>query len=449
MRSTKTRGLGLVALTAALALVVAGCGSDDANGDEPDNDPTQAQTDTPPQEEDPDPDENGEGNENGYGEEEEEVAPDRADADLVIWADAVKAAALQEPAAAWGEANGITVAVQSVSGSLRDLFITADQAGNGPDVLLGAHDWIGALVQNSAIVPVLIPDTSDFSPTAIEAVTFNGQTFGVPYGVETLGLFVNNDLTDVPEPATIEEMVEAGRAGGAEHPLCLQLGLGGDAYHMQPLFTSGGGYIFGKNPDGSLNAADIGVDSDGGLAAAELIGALGTDGVLRTSIDWTNSIPLFAEGQCAYLISGPWAITPIIEGGIDYTISVIPGFAAGGQARSFATVNNFYVAANGINQAFAQQFVADILVSSDVVLGMFVSNQMPPAQISLMTQIEADFSDMAKFGELSAAADPMPAIPEMSAVWGPLGQSYAAVVDGADPAETFRAAAAAIREAIG
>src|SRR5699024_2744933 len=110
---------------------------------------------------------------------------------------------------------GLTVAVQAVSGDLQGSFITANQAGNGADVIVGAHDWIGNLVQNSAITPVQLPaDAAEKrSPIAVSATTCGCQTYVMPYAVETLALYVNNGLTDSPGPATIEEMVAAARAG--------------------------------------------------------------------------------------------------------------------------------------------------------------------------------------------------------------------------------------------
>src|SRR5699024_2127029 len=70
---------------------------------------------------------------------------------LVLWADEEKAPALEPSAKAWGEENGIEVVVEVVPGDeLQANFITANQAGNGPDVTLGGPDWIGTLVQNGA-----------------------------------------------------------------------------------------------------------------------------------------------------------------------------------------------------------------------------------------------------------------------------------------------------------
>jgi arabinogalactan oligomer/maltooligosaccharide transport system substrate-binding protein len=367
----------------------------------------------------------------------------------VIWADTLKAASLQAPAAAWGAANGVTVAVQAVPGTLRDLVITADQAGNGPDIVIGAHDWLGTLVQNGSIVPVTIGNQADFPPSVLDAARDGGQIFGVPYSVETLVLFANTNLVpDHTAPATIEEMIEAGEASGAERVLCLPLGTVGDAYHLEPIFTAGGGYIFGRNADGSWNPQDVGVDGPGGLAAADRIAQLGADGILSTAVTGDNAIPLFADGRCAYLISGPWAIASLTEANTPYTMATIPGFAGGGEAAPFMGVNLFYQMAHGANPAFAQSFLQDLSSNPEITEGMFRTNQLPPAQISLLNQIAQQYPDMAKIAEAAQNATAMPAIPEMNAIWGPLGQAQASVVDGADPHATFTAAATAIRNAI-
>ena len=39
------------------------------------------------------------------------------------------------------------------------MFVTAAQAGKGPDLVMGAHDWIGNLVQNGTIDPCSSPTT--------------------------------------------------------------------------------------------------------------------------------------------------------------------------------------------------------------------------------------------------------------------------------------------------
>ena len=171
------------------------------------------------------------------------------DADLLVWTDSLKIDAVKEVAETFGEANGITVKVQAISEDLQGSFVTADAAGNGPDVVVGAHDWIGNLVQNGAIDPLnLTPDElSGYSEKAVQATTYDGKLYGVPYGIEALALYRNTDV--VPdEPATMDDAIAAGEAavksGKVESALNLPVGELGDAYHMEPILTSFGGYIF-------------------------------------------------------------------------------------------------------------------------------------------------------------------------------------------------------------
>lgn len=373
-------------------------------------------------------------------------------ADLVIWADQKKADSLKEIAKSWGQEQGITVAVQIVANDLQPAFITANQAGNGPDIVMGAHDWIGNLVQNSAIRPVVLSPEAEanYSDVALKAVTYDGQIYGTPYAVECLGLFVNKALTQVTEPATIEEMIEAGTAAGTELILSQAVDEKGDAYNMEPIYTAAGGYLFGKNPDGSYNSKDLGIGKEGSMRAAEKIGQLGKQGVLRKSVTTANHISLFTDAKAPYLISGPWALADIKKAGIDYQLSRIPGFGdiEGSQARPFAGVNCFYVASNGKNKAFAETFVADAAKDMTFAASMFPSNELPPAQKDLAEKLKAEQPDMVTFAEMSAQADPMPAIPAMSSVWEPFGRAQANIVAGADPASTMAGVGETIRASI-
>jgi maltose-binding periplasmic protein len=372
---------------------------------------------------------------------------------LIIWADQKKADSLTEFAKKWGEQQGITVTVQTVANDLQSNFITANQAGNGPDVVLGAHDWIGNLVQNGSILPIALSAEAraNYTDIALRAVTYEGQTYAAPYAVECLSLFVNKDLTQVTAPTTIEELIAAGKAAGTEVILSLPVGEKGDAYNMEPIYTAAGGYLFGKDANGDYLAGDLGVGGEGSIAAAKKIGALGADGVLRNSITGDNAISLFTGGKAPYLVSGPWALGDIKKAGINYTIAKIPGFGdiEGSAATPFAGVNCFYVASKGEHRAFAETLVADVARDSSFAEAMFPLNELPPAQKDLADKLKSSNPDMVTISEFAAAADPMPAIPAMSAVWQPLGLAQANIVKGADPEQTMRSAGEEIKRNIG
>ena len=371
---------------------------------------------------------------------------------LIIWADQKKADSLTEFAKKWGEQQGITVTVQTVANDLQSNFIAANQAGNGPDVVLGAHDWIGNLVQNGSILPIALSAEAraNYTDIALRAVTYEGQTYAAPYAVECVSLFVNKDLTQVTAPATIEELIAAGKAAGTEVILSLPVGEKGDAYNMEPIYTAAGGYMFGKNPDGSYDPNDLGIGKEGSIKAAEKIRQLGQQGVLRKSVTNANHISLFTDGKAPYLISGPWALADIKKAGIDYQLTRIPGFKdiKNSQASPFVGVNCFYVASNGKNKAFAETFVADAAKDMTFAASMFPSNELPPAQKDLADKLKAEHPDMVTFAELSAKADPMPAIPAMSSVWEPLGRAQANIIGGADPASTMTGVGQTIKASI-
>src|SRR6478609_4211394 len=69
---------------------------------------------------------------------------------LTIWSSAQYAPILTEVSKQFTADNGIPVNVQTISGTqtLQSQFITASQAGTGPDLVIEAHDGIGNMVQN-------------------------------------------------------------------------------------------------------------------------------------------------------------------------------------------------------------------------------------------------------------------------------------------------------------
>jgi arabinogalactan oligomer/maltooligosaccharide transport system substrate-binding protein len=370
---------------------------------------------------------------------------------LVIWGDDKRAAALKPFADRFGSENGVTVEVQAISKDQQTTFVTASQQGSGPDVMIGAHDWIGNLVQNGAIDPVQLTaeQQQGLAPNAVKAVTFNGQVYGVPYATENLALIRNTKLA--PEaPATIEDLVADAKklkaVKKASETLCLQVGQNGDAYHAYPLFSSAGGYLFGTTANGDYDKNDLGIGKPESIAAFAKLRALGEkgDGALKRSITVENSIATFTAGKCAYLVSGPWAVTDVKKAKIAYDISPVPGFAGGKPAQPFLGVQSFYVAAKGKNKALAQEFVTNYVTTPELAVALYQAEPRPPVLVAAYDQVKGTDPDLAKFVEAGKNAVPLPAIPEMASVWDPFGKAESAVVAGADPKTALTAAAKTI-----
>jgi arabinogalactan oligomer/maltooligosaccharide transport system substrate-binding protein len=393
----------------------------------------------------------------GNGDDPQESAdPPAATGELVIWGDPNRAAVLNEFKDRIEADLGVTLTIEEIAEDQQTTFVTASQQGAGPDVMIGAHDWIGNLVRNGAIDPIQLTDAqlAAFPEVAVEAVSFDGQIYGVPYAMENVALIRNTDLA--PEsPATIEELVATGQRlqadGEASEILCLQVGDQGDTYHIYPLYTSGGGYLFGRTEDGGWDPGDLGVGTEGSRAAFRKIRELGEAGVgaLKRSIGGENAIPTFTDGGCPFLVSGPWAINDIREAGIGYDITPVPPFADGEPAQPFVGVQAFFVAARGENKAVAQEFVANYLTSTELAVALYEAEPRPPALTAALAQVQAEDPDLAKFVAAAEHGAPMPSIPEMAAIWGPFGTAEAAIVGGADVDEAVDAAAEAIADQIG
>jgi len=388
------------------------------------------------------------------------TAPERGDADLVIWADDTRTPVMREIAEPFAEELGIVVAVQEVpSGDIRQLLTVTGPQGEGPDVIVTAHDGIGEAVADGVVEPLDLSGVADgFQDVAVEAFTYDGQTYGVPYAVENIALVRNTDL--VPEaPATFEEMMQIAADFKAEHAddptylgLAVQVAPEGDTYHYHPFLTAFGGYIFGQNDDGTFNPDDLGVDSEGGLAAATWLQEQAAAGVLSADVTYDVMKEAFGAGKAPFAVTGPWAIGDQNNGfettGVPYAISPIPAREGGEPPAVFVGVQGFMVSSFSEQKDLATSFVLDYLSQESSQLALFEAGGRPPALTSAYEQVASD-PDIAGFGEAAAAGIPLPAIPEMSAVWDSTNLAQLNTMRGGEGPAEFTAAAEQIRSQIG
>lgn len=376
----------------------------------------------------------------------------RADADLVIWCDNDRAPIIKKYAEAFAKERGLKAAVQ-VSGDVRQQFETASKVGKGPDVIIGAHDWLGGLVQNGMVKPLSVNAdlVNKFSETAIEGVKYEGKVYGLPYAVENIALIRNKALA--PEaPKTIDDMLAQGKdlmgKGTADRILIQEVSKSGNAYYTYPYLSGYGGGIFAVN-NGQFDASKVIVDSPESKKGAELLAKLGKEGVLSTNISGDNSNALFAEGRTPFFISGPWAVESAKKAGIDYGISPLPAVPGGNAMQPFVGVQMFYVSSHAANPGVAEEFLLETLPNEELQIELYDVGHRAPALKSALDKVSENDKDITAWFEAGKDALPMPNIPAMNAVWGPLGQAEADVISGAaEPGPRFDAAAEEIRKAI-
>lgn len=345
---------------------------------------------------------------------------------LTVWVDETRQPAVEAAAAAFEEETGTTVdTVLKNFDDIRADFNAQVPTGEGPDITVGAHDWLGELTVNGVVAPIELGDKADeFEQVAIEAFTQDGQVYGLPYAVENIGLIRNTALA--PEaPATWDDLLAAGAAAGTTYPVLLQMGEEGDPYTMYPLQTSFGAPVFTQNDDGSYSP-ELALGGEAGSAFAQFLAAQGAAGVFDPAITYDIAVEAFGAGESPFIIGGPWMLASFE--GLELAVDPIP--SAGGQpAQPFAGVQGFYINAQSDNALLANDFLVNFMATEDAQIALYEAGDRPPALTAAAETASAD-PVTAGFRAVGEDAVPMPSIPEMGSVWQFWGVTEAAIVSG-------------------
>ena len=296
---------------------------------------------------------------------------------LTIWADDTRTPVLVELAPKVLSETGVCLDVQELAfGDIRTKISLSAPAGEGPDMFVGAHDWLGELTANGVVAPMdLGAKAPDFDPVSVTAMTYDGTLYGLPYAVEAIGFFCNADLVPTP-PTTYDEVQamsqEAKDAGTLTQFLALQTA---DPYHNEPVNTAFGGYIFGTSDKG-YEACDVGLDSEGAIAYLTWLDTMVKAGLLDPNVDGATAETLFKEGKAGCMITGPWNVGPFQEAGVNFTMSPFPTATQDGSP--FVGVQGFFINAFSPDKVLAQSFLQDYIATTEVQDGHLRGWQSAP-----------------------------------------------------------------------
>jgi maltose-binding protein MalE len=368
-------------------------------------------------------------------------------ATLRIWADDTRTPILNALADEFLAEYNVELVVEDL-GRVQDIrtqAIIAIPAGEGPDVFIGVHDWLGALIESGLVAPIDLGDKRDeFVESNLDAFTYtDGNLYGLPYASENLGFFYNTEL--VPEPPTTwDEVLEIGRTlkeeGKVEYATAVATG---PLYNALPIQTAFGGYIFGQDANGAWNPSDVGLDSEGEIAAVTWISDAVKEGLMPNTFDYETAHSLFETGKIPFLMAGPWALDRIRASGVPYAVA--PFFPDEGVP--FLGVQGFFVSAFSENQLLAQAFLTEYVATEAVMQELYETGLRPSAFKAVLETTED--ADLKAMGEAGANAMPMPNIPEMGSVWTAADNGITLAATGEQtPEDAMTDAATQIRDLI-
>ncbi|MET0974587.1 MAG: maltose ABC transporter substrate-binding protein [Leifsonia sp.] len=367
---------------------------------------------------------------------------------LTVWVDSERVDALKGAASAYTEKTGIDVKlVGKDTSTIKDDFIQQVPTGKGPDVVMGAHDWLGELSTNGVVAPLELGDAAaDYLPVAIDAATYEGTTYMLPYAVENIAMLRNADI--VPEPATsFDDMIAKGQAAGLTQPFVVQQGAEGDPYHLYPFQTAFGAPVFGSGAEG-YDPTDLQLGNSGGEQFATWLGSQGKNGTgaFNTDIDGDIAKQAFLDGTAAFWLTGPWNVGAATDAGINVAIDPIPS-PTDQAAQPFAGVKGFFMSAESKNKVAATDFLVNYIGTEAVQLELFKAGNVLPALTAAAETASKD-PIIKGFETVGQDAVPMPAIPAMGSVWQYWGIAEAAIINGADPVTTWQKLASDVQAAI-
>ncbi len=305
------------------------------------------------------------------------------------------------------EIEGVDIA------EMQDRLTSAIPTGEGPDMFIWAHDWAGDFSDSQFLTPQtgnFDVSMDAFTPAAQDAVEFEGEVYGLPFGAETVALIYNREMVEEP-PETIEEMQSI--MDEYHDPANNQYGL---SYNIDAYFVSGYAHAFG----GFYYQTD---GHELGLTKQETIDGLNVvieelDPYSPDDPNYDPQAAVFAEGNAPFAINGPWEL-----GNVDFDAGVakLPA-PEGGTPAPYSGVQMFYFA-DGVEDEestieAARDFAEWYTTNTDVLTELAEEQGFIPVLDELAGS--EDLPDAVQgFSASAADGTPMPAHPRMNDVWEP------------------------------
>lgn len=363
---------------------------------------------------------------------------------LTIWADEISGEVMREIGADFAEEFGVEVTVVQIPfNDIRGQFTVEAPSGEGPDIIMGAHDWIGELVADGLLAPIDLGDNAEmFNPNAIDGFTNNDSLYGMPYAIDNTAFFRNVDL--VPElPETWDDVRAIAEELAADdiYGYVIQQR---DPWHSYTVVSAFGGYVFGFEEGVGYDPCDVGLDSEGTIAAYTYLGELAADGLMPLALQQESMWELFTQGEAAMMVTGPWALDTLDAAeDLNYAISAAPD-GPGGAAAPFLSVRGFLLSAFSENSALAQTFLNDFVATDFTMQQLYDAERRSPAWLAVEVAEGLD-----GFAEAGLTGAPQPAIPEMNNVWEAWSnQMELSISDPSSAADEAGIAANTVRESI-
>jgi arabinogalactan oligomer / maltooligosaccharide transport system substrate-binding protein len=305
--------------------------------------------------------------------------------------------------------------------------------GKGPDIFIFAQDRLGGWIEaGNTISPLdfyLDKTIKDrFLPITMDAMTYKGQVWGLPFNFKCITMIYNKKLISSP-PKTSKELVEVAKkltnAAAGQYGLAYWYS---DFYYHAALMNAFGGGAFDAQRKPVVN-------QPANVKSLELLLKwFKKDKILPAEPSTALITQMFNSGKAAIVFSGPWFLGEISKD-VDFGLAPLPTIdeAGGKPMKPWITVEGLYIAAPSKNQDAAYEFLK------------FVTDQ--PAETVMALEGRQTPANKAVYNDPKVASDPilkafraqvenavaMPNYAEMAMFWSPVTTAMNAITRGGDP----------------
>lgn len=315
-------------------------------------------------------------------------APAQAeDKELLVWADEKRGPNLlkvMESKSDWVPGYKITIRPFSSFDALKAALDNATDL-TGPDIVLGANDWVATGAKNGKLAPITLSNAvkKRFTPNNLFDLSYQGKLYGVPLDINNVAMIFNTKMVK-SAPKTFGEMVDFYLANKSKMKLvsglCVAGGgmswgahsilsaLGGNAYTLKngKVVTTGNPVpaAFAKNVKQYLLAKNG--KSNGFFPASD-----------------TGCKQNFLAGKVPFAVVGNWEWTSYVSKGFKMNLMPVPGVEAGTYGNMFGSVSGAmlttYAAKRGV-EAGAKDLLVKFFASTEGAVSYQSIELRPPAE---------------------------------------------------------------------
>ncbi|MER6784767.1 extracellular solute-binding protein [Streptomyces sp. NPDC000658] len=319
-------------------------------------------------------------------------------------------------------------------------FDTAAGASGAPDVLRSEVGWTPAFAKKGYFLPLdgtdALKDQSKFKSNLLEQAKYEGKTYGVPLVTDTLALVYNKALFAkagiTTAPKTWDELKTAAAT--------VKDKTGVDGYWGSTQAYYAQSFLYGEGADTvDAKAKKITVASPAAKKAyGTWLGLFDGKGLHKadtTADAYAHIQDAFVNGKVAAIVQGPWEITNFYKGSAfkdkaNLGIATVPAGSTGKAGAPTGGHNlSVYAGSDKAHQAAALKFVNFMTSAASQSAIAQKNSTLPTRDDAYTAAVKAD-PGIAGYQTVLSAAQPRPALPEYSSLWGPLDTELPKIAGG-------------------